>query len=192
MNLRLVTPASQYPVTLSEVKNHLRLPQSYTSEDERLFFFIKAATKEAEDKTNRQLLTATWRATLDEWVNPVVVNKCPVIAVTSVKYYDTAGVQQTLSASQYIVDTESEPWRITPAYGCTLPPVRCQINAIQVNFTAGYASASLVPANIKAGIMLIIGDLWKNRENIVIGRMVSQIPWGAEQLFLNERITWIS
>lgn len=136
-------------------------------------------------------MSATWRATLDLWENPIVVNKCPLIAVTNLKYYDTSGTLQTLSSDRYIVDSESEPWRVTPAFGYSFPSTQSRINAIQLNFTAGYASQAVVPANIKAAIMLIIGDLWKNRENIVIGRIVSMLPYGAEQMLVNERVRWI-
>lgn len=190
MILKLVTPATTYPVSLAEVKNHLRLPSTYESEDERLQFFIKAAVKYAEDKTNRQLLTATWRADFDKFTDPLVINKCPVIAVSTLKYYNDSGTLTTLTSTNYNVDTDSEPWRIEPAYGYSWPSARAIFNAVQVTFTAGYSSVSTVPANIKAGIMLIIGDLWRNRENVVIGRSISRIPVGADELFLQERVMW--
>jgi hypothetical protein len=59
-----------------------------------------------------------------------------------VKYYDTDGVQQLLSASSYQLDKESEPGWLVPAYGYTWPTTRCMANAVEVIYVAGYADAA--------------------------------------------------
>ena len=189
MALKIVTPAASHPISLTEVKEQLRLPSAYTTEDNALSWFIQAATAVAERETNRALLTQTWKLTLDKFpLNAIICSKSPLISVTSITYIDPDGATQTWDSDEYIVDNQREPWRITPAWGYSFPLTQNRINAVTVTFTSGYASSSVVPANILHGMRLVIGDMYKNRENIVIGRQVNEIPRGAEALFSLERI----
>jgi len=92
----------------------------------------------------------------------------PLQTVDSIKYIDTDGVQQTLSAAQYIVDTVSEPARVTPAYGVTWPSTRNQINAVEVVFTCGFGALTEVPEAIKNWMLIRIGSLYENREEVAL------------------------
>ena len=189
MALQLKTAAASYPITLTEVKEQLRLPDSYTTEDNALTWFIKAATAIAERETNRALLTQTWTLYLDKFPDfTIICSKTPLIAISSIKYIDQAGDQQTWASSNYLVDAKREPWRITPIWGGYFPLTQNRINAVEIEFTAGYASVAAIPDNILQGMRLIIGDMYKNRENIVIGRQVNEISRNAEALFSLERI----
>lgn len=190
MALKLYTAPTSEPISLADAKKQLRLPSAYTSEDDAINWYIKAAREIAERETNRALLTQTWKLTLDKFPASGVIqcSKNPVIAITSIQYYDTAGDLQTWSADNYILDDQREPWRITPAYGLSFPSTQSRINAVTITFTAGYSSADTIPANIMQGMRLIIGDLYKNRENIVIGRLVSDISRNAIYAFHLERI----
>ena len=153
--------------------------------------YIDAAVKTAEDRTNRALMEQTWRATLDKVPSLIRINKTPLISVTSIQYYDSDGSLQTLSSDDYIVDGDGEPWRIIPAPGISFPSTQDRLNAVTITFKAGYASESLVPKNIIAGILMIVDDLWKNRGTIVTGTIVSEIPLTADKLFSTERIAWL-
>ncbi|MDP2335926.1 MAG: phage head-tail connector protein [Bacteroidota bacterium] len=182
-----IKPVSEQ-VPLETLKEHLRLPLSYTAEDGMLNIYLNAAAKVAEDRTNRQLLESTWTFKCDRFPEKFVINKTPLIAVDSIKYTDGTGLEQTLNASQYIVNAQAEPFEITPAYGLSWPTTRLQANAVAVTFRAGYISAEEIPSNIIAGMLLIVDDLFKNRGSIVIGRLVSNIPMTAESLFSTERV----
>lgn len=188
ISLRQTTKPTAHPVNLATAKEHLRLPSNYTAEDNMLNAYIAAAVKIAEDRTNRQLMEATYTAKLDRFPAAIVINKTPLISVTSIKYIDTDGTEQTLSASNYLVDTYSEPFRITPAFGLSFPSTRKQNAAVTIVFKAGYASAADVPANIISGILILIDNFYKNRGDVVIGRLVSSIPLTAERLFESERV----
>jgi hypothetical protein len=103
----------------------------------------------------------------------------PLQSVASIKYIDVDGVQQTLATDQYIVDTTSEPARITPAYGVTWPQTRNQINTVEVTFTCGYGAAAAVPAGIKQWMLVRIAALYENREELLVGTriVVADIPF---------------
>lgn len=100
----------------------------------------------------------------------IVIPLPPVQTVDSIKYYDPDGTQQTLAATAYLLDTVSEPGRITPTPGTTWPSTQNRANAVEVKFTAGYGLTSAsVPNGIKAWMLLRIGDMFENREAVVMG-----------------------
>lgn len=98
----------------------------------------------------------------------IFLPKPPLQSVTSIKYIDTDGAQQTLDPSLYIVDTASEPGRLTPAYGQTWPTIREQANAVEIVFVCGYGLAAAVPAGIKRWMQIRVDTLYNNREEVAI------------------------
>lgn len=100
-------------------------------------------------------------------------------SVDYVKYLDKNGVQQTLDPAQYIVDGDSEPGIIAPAYGAYWPDSQSVPNAVRIGFTAGYGDAAKVPAGIKAWMLMRIGAMYENREEVAVGPrvVVLEIPF---------------
>jgi uncharacterized phiE125 gp8 family phage protein len=94
-------------------------------------------------------------------------------SVDAVKYIDASGVTQTLDPSAYVVDSISEPGVLTPAPGTYWPDTQNRTNAVQISFTAGYGDASDVPAGIKAWILLRVGSLFENREEVSVAYRVT-------------------
>lgn len=95
--------------------------------------------------------------------------RAPLQSVTSIKYWDQDGTQQTLSPSAYLVDTYSEPGRIVPAPGTAWPATQNRINAVEVAFVAGYgADGSFVPMGIKHWMLVMTSTLLENRELVAI------------------------
>lgn len=92
----------------------------------------------------------------------------PLQTVDSIKYTDQDGVLQILAPASYIVDAVSEPARVTPAYGMTWPATQNRINAVEVTFTAGYGLAAVVPEGIKRWMLIRVGSLYENREEVAL------------------------
>lgn len=92
-----------------------------------------------------------------------------LVSVESVTYTDTNGAMQTLAADQYIVDNISEPGCITPAPNTYWPATQNRVNAVKIIYTSGYGSASNVPAGVKAWILLRLGAMYENREEVAVG-----------------------
>jgi hypothetical protein len=91
-----------------------------------------------------------------------------VQSVDSIQYVDTDGVLQTLDPSQYKVSLSSPIGRIVPAYGTSWPATRNEVDAVQVQFTSGYGAAADVPQGIKSWMLIRIGTLYENREEVAI------------------------
>jgi len=181
--MKLITPPIAEPVLLAEAKLHLKIETTDTAEDDMITMFIKAAREMVEEYTRRALLSQTWELQVDSFSEVVYpLEKTPVISITSVKYYDTAGTEQTLDVAYYILDQGEEPNSLLLASGYTWPQVRGFKNDVKIRWVSGYASSALVPAPLRAAMLLILGHLYENREDVVIGRISSALPKGSEYL----------
>lgn len=96
-------------------------------------------------------------------------------SVDYVKCLDKDGVEQTLDPASYIVDSISEPGIIAPAYATFWPDSYSVPNAVRIGFTAGYGDASAVPAGLKSWMLMRIGAMYENREEIAVGARVVAI-----------------
>jgi uncharacterized phiE125 gp8 family phage protein len=178
----LVTPPAVEPVSLAELKLHLRVEQDQAAEDDLITSLGKAAREYAEKHTRRSFITTTWRKKFGRFCNRMVLDNPPLIAVSTITYVDDAGDSQTLSASLYQVVSSEEPGFVCPAYAVTWPTTRNIPEAVTVNYTAGYgATAASVPEGIKAAIKLIVGNLYENRE-AVADMELYEVPMAARML----------
>lgn len=129
---------------------------------------IDAATKVVEGDTGRQLLTATydvhWRRFPGVW-GELVLPRVPVTSVTSVKYYDTAGTQQTLSSSLYTVNDGSANASayIIPAFNEQWPATRGHDRDVTVRFVCGYGDREDIPKQVKLQVAILAMGLFRER-----------------------------
>lgn len=182
MPRKLVVPPASEPLTLAEAKEHLRV--DHDLEDAAILRLIRSAREAAEEATSRTLLPTTWKLKLERWPAPELVDgrwirevriEDALLSVDSVSYRDAGGTLQLLDPSAYQVD-EGPPGRIRPAYGECWPCVRPGLGAVEVVYTAGYASADEVPASLKDWMLLHVGTHYENREGVVPGVSVAELP----------------
>lgn len=173
------TAPTTYPVSLDEVKAHLNL-DGISSDDNYLSqMLIPAATQWAENLTRRVFISRTLVERTRTFEAVHEFRYPPLLTVTSIEYLDTDGALQTLATSIYDVDQYSTPGRVLLAYGQAFPQIRQQENAVIYTYTAGYAT---IPSDVKSAILLVIGHLYENRENVTMGIKGEQLPMGAEHL----------
>lgn len=170
------------PVSLSDAKLHLRVID--TAEDTLITLMIAAARRYAEAYTGRSFISQGWRLVLDSFPGPslmgvpfgrpyglpphaILLERGPVTALTSIQYTAMDGTTQTMSASDYVADLTGPVARVTPVFGKIWPIPLPQIGAVQVNFSAGYgAAATDVPEGIRHWILMRVGTLYENREQV--------------------------
>lgn len=77
-----------------------------------------------------------------------------VQSITSIKYLDTLGTEQTLAAGVYALDADSTPNRSLLKYDQQWPDTQDVPNAVRIRYVVGYgASSSSVPQNIRLWII---------------------------------------
>ncbi len=187
--IRMVAPAVP-AVGLREMKDHARISQS--NGDATLLRYIGAATDAAEQHMSRGLMTQTWKLTL-RWFADVISlpMAAPLQSVSTVQYYDTAGVLQTLAASYYDVDTVGHPGRILRAANQSWPALQSGKlgGRVVITYVVGWTDPSLIPERIKQGIRLYVSWLDADRDgmdpNGQKGREAAESCW-ADQVFTIE------
>lgn len=184
MGLHIVTGPAVEPLTLDDTKVHLRVPQELHDEDGLIDTLIRSARQYVETFTQRALITQTWDWRLDAFPCAGTGLQLPVAnvtSVTSVTYTDMVGASQTWSSSLYQTDLPVGPHaqraRLMPAYAQSYPTTRDQLNAVVVRFVAGYgADGSAVPDSLLAGMKVLIGHWFMNREAVVVGVGTAAVP----------------
>ena len=183
--VRTVPPTSE-PVSVADMKQHSRI---YISDDDGIVLaYISAARAFAEVYQNKQLLPATYRLKFDwfpSWT--IKIPFPPLASVTAIKYLDTGGNLQTLATTEYLVDADSVPGRITPAYAKIWPVSRIQISAVEVDFVAGYPDAGSIPQTTVQAIKMLAAHWYEQREETAERRMAS-IPYGVADLLAVDRV----
>lgn len=183
MGLQQTTAPSVEPLSLADAKEHL--PITGTDDDSRVTDLIPVATRKVEGDAGRQCITASWTWELPWFPNASVfaVPRPPLQSVTSIKYIDTGGTLQTLSADVYEVGTTSSPGVIALKYQQSWPSTRGVINAVSIIFVAGYGDAATdVPVALVHAIKLMVGHLNEQREATSAFRKVDVVPLGYEAL----------
>lgn len=159
---RTVEP-TLWPVTVDECKEELGIIDTTdTSQDVRLTRLIKEATAIVERDSRRQILTQTWQLSLDAFpCEEIELWRVPVASVAFVKY-TTDEELTTWATTNYATDLTSEPARIQPVSGTYWPGTDDCVNAVLVQWVAGYASAALVPHEIKAAVIAVVVHKYLN------------------------------
>jgi uncharacterized phiE125 gp8 family phage protein len=156
----ITTAPTTEPVTLEQVKTHVRVLDS--TYDTELTEMISRARAVAEIYCNLSIMPQVVDLYLDEFPTDgmIDVKKAPVYSVTYVKYYDADNALQTLSTDYYNTDLVSKPARIQVT---DAPSTYDRVNAVNIQFVAGYANAAAVPLGIKQAILMLIGSYFENR-----------------------------
>lgn len=211
MNLAtaLIAPPTSEPVTLAEMKTHLKLPQSFTDDDSYITGLITAARVQCENDTASAFITQEWEQYFDHfprsgffpdrfaanYTSPhahhhwfLRILRPPLQTVEFLKYIDTIGTLQTLDPSLYIVDAKSRPARVQPQYGSYWPPTYVVPNAVTLRIKCGYADTATqaIAADprfqlAKTAIMQLGGHWYFNREPVVAGQ-AGTTPLGYERM----------
>jgi uncharacterized phiE125 gp8 family phage protein len=167
MQLELVTPPTEKPVSLVEAKAHLRVEHS--EEDTLITSCIAAATARIDGRNGwlrRALISQTWKLYLPWFpvARCIALPMPPLQSVTSIKYQDGSDVEQTFSSGSYqVVKTEDEGY-IYLKTGESWPGATFERpDAVKIEFVAGYGAAAAVPENIKQAILIEVGALYKEK-----------------------------
>lgn len=164
--VRTVEPAIE-PLTIEEARAQAR----YTGieNDALLDVYIQAARKAAEEALGRGLLTQTWKYVLEDFADVMSLPMAaPLQSVTSVKYYDDAGTQQTLATSVYDIDVVSRPGAVVLKPGQTWPSLQAlrRNGRVEIVYIVGWTDPAQIPELFKQGIRMFVTYLDLDRDGL--------------------------
>ena len=190
----LVTPPAIKPVTLTEAKAWLDI--GYADKDTVIAGLIGAATAHLDGWTGilgRCLCEQTWRQDFDDFRSCLRLPLFPVISITSVKYTDTAGAEQTIPSENYTLKNDDLGAYVEFTSSYSFPSLNTESAAVRVTYLAGYADiagtpkTSSVPDDIKNAIALLVRHWFDNPGAVVVGVTAQQLPQGVDALLAKHR-----
>jgi uncharacterized phiE125 gp8 family phage protein len=164
MSIKLITAPIIEPVTIQEqtTREYLRLDGNES--DNNVSKLLKTARETAENFQNRAYLTQTWELSLDSYPRmPLELPRPPLQSLVSVKLYAADGSEVVMDIADFIVDADSEPGRIAFKSGKTWPAIKLrEINAVKIQFKAGYTDVNKVPEMVKQAILIHAAHRFEN------------------------------
>lgn len=175
MTLVLSQSPETEPVTLEDVKTHLRL--DHETEDELLNSLIVTAREYLEQQTQLALMTQTWRLCLDNWPldKCIKLYKSPVQSIDQIEQFDASGTGTLISTSEMLLDSNAHPARLY--INAQSAPLQV-INGIEITFTAGFQSASEVPDMLKRALLIHIANMYEFRGVVSANMQPAAVPQG--------------
>jgi uncharacterized phiE125 gp8 family phage protein len=180
MPVKIITAVATEPITLADAKVHLRVEVGFTDDDALITALITAAREFAEHYTGRALAPQTLELALDAFpLDNIELIGSPVTSITTVKYIDVVGVEQTLSSALYTLNDYGVSAGIEQAYNSPWPDTQAVANAVKVRYVAGYTA---IPKTVRAAMLLMIGDFYENRQETITGTIVQEVKTGVKAL----------
>lgn len=178
--VRTVAPSVQ-PLTLAEVRDHLRL-ENVAGEDALLTAYIAAAAGKLDGwrgYLGRCLIMQTWRQDYACFsAGGFLRLPFPDASSVAVTYLDTSGDVQTLATTDYLLVNDYIGGAVVMVGGIAWPSaVATRPDAVSVTGVYGYGeSAASIPAEIRHAMLLIVGDMYAHRETAVVGATAAAVP----------------
>ncbi|WP_377295696.1 head-tail connector protein [Rhizobium sp. SGZ-381] len=186
MTIMLTEPPEAEPLTLAEVKAHLRIDQ--TDEDAGLQALIAVARQHLERETGLCLMAQTLRLILDDWpaTGVIQIARGPVQAIEDVCYYDENGTVVHVSLQGHVLDGQKRPARL---WLKNRPLPGRALNGIEVTFAAGFGEAATdVPGPLKRAMLIHVGYMHAFRGVLSSDQQPAGIPDGYERLIAAYRL----
>jgi len=209
MTLVRIAPPKAPPVSLQEMKDHLKV--EHDTENSLISSLVEAATQHLDGPTGilgRALVRQSWELRLDGrwWVRQswhmnspywrwdghgfgwaIRLPLPPLIAVDEIRYIDANGQEQVYPAANYTVVGHGAMFggSITNSSRAVVP-VGPGSEPMRVRFTAGYEN---VPEPLKQAIKLLVGHWYMSREAVTLAHENRQVlPIGVQALIAPYRV----
>jgi len=157
------------PVTLAEAKAHLRV--THDQADTEILGYLLAAIEYAEVRCQRIFRQRELTMVLSDFPgtdSPIEFDLSPIISADTIQYYDTDNATQTLTTA-YLVEDATGISCLVPDYETEWPGTAIRPDAVTITYTAGYATAALVPQRAKQAILLLTKHGYDQRDPVIVG-----------------------
>lgn len=165
---KVTTAPGSEPISTADAKTYLNVT---TSLHNTLIDNLVSASRVLYERYTdtaviSQTITQVWDYTPEDGVfelavSPLITSTAPVLS-----YLDVNEAYQTFSTSDYSLDSISPLARIVKKSTSSWPTTGDFPNRWKCVYLAGYANAAAVPEDIISSILLMVGFLYENREDI--------------------------
>ena len=169
--LKQITAPSSEPISLEKARLHLRLDTSGSPashpDDSLVTSLISAVRENAEEYTGQKIAYGTYEMRADNFKDlEISLQAWPITSIVSVSYVDSSNTTQTLTGSDYELDTFTRPARLKPT-GDFFPEAKLVTVRFMAGFTDGQSPNPYpLPKAIESAMLLMLGNLYDNRESV--------------------------
>lgn len=201
MEYRILSQPVSEPISLSEARAHLRIvaygsPESHP-DDSYISQLISDAREWVEKYLNRTLATKQIEFYANEFKTKYDLSLLPIQSVDSITYLADDNTVKTVNPSVYKFKAYESAAKLILASNQQMPTdLINEEDAITITVTAGYTNGVSpdtypLPHPIKAAMLLIIGHLYENRQEDVLGNTrisFNSLPMGVYNLIQPYRL----
>ncbi len=186
---RTVAPTLR-PISLDEAKAHLKI--SGSDEDTIVGIYLDAAINACENKLQTAIMDSRFTLYSRCFSQHLNLQKNYVSAINSVKYYDSDGVQQTVTPTDYALQDYRVPNVLYFNEAYVSPTTDTREFPVEVSFNAGFMAATGVIPNIRSAVLLEVGDRYENRQNEIVGDRIAVVMFNSTaDKMLSEEMLWL-
>jgi uncharacterized phiE125 gp8 family phage protein len=192
-SLRRLAEPEVEPVSLFDMKDHLRVMPDQAEDDAYIQGLIAAGRRFIESRLGSCTTATRWTARLERLgcesccsagvaipMPPLLLDdEHPFEAVLR----DGDGGKTTIERGAYAIDDDVFPAVLRRRRGW--PNVCCE-SSVSVKFWAGYRTAEEVPAQIRAALKLLVGHWYENRESVATDSGAIVMPHAVDALLASE------
>ena len=180
MTTALLTPPGSEPLSLTEIKAHLRIDHDH--EDELLAGLLTAARQYVEHYCRQKIMLQVWRQYESEFPcdGALTLQVAPVRALNDVIAFDTQGQPASVDPSSYQLMRESDPTIVQ--FEQSFDPLQAS-NGLELDISVGMAEHAVdIDDAIKRAVLLLIGHWYEFRGVVTPQQQPVSIPPGVEAL----------
>jgi len=184
--LQIATPNTTQVVSTSDLKEHLRI--TFSNDDTYIGTLAFAAQETVEKFCNIFLLETELNQYGFDICDVEILFKSPIWgdATTRTLYVYSNGGWVSQAGVEFI--TNSKPPRMYLNNATIDTPDSDITQKYKVNYKVGYDSASDIPSALIQAIKIIVADMYENRQSVIVGKTVAEIPKTAEYLMQNYKV----
>jgi uncharacterized phiE125 gp8 family phage protein len=182
---RRLSTAYPLPIDLEKLKMHLKVEG--TEEDAYITDLACAASALWEERVRQAVMEAEYVSVSLNWSRGWEGLRSPITGIFKVEYVSEAGEVVFLETEAYTLSVLSPgglyftDYRNLPALSRTAP------ETVRMYYTAGATSVEQVPPLVRRFIELMVAHWYENRQPVIIGVSVNEIPDTAQALIDLER-----
>jgi uncharacterized phiE125 gp8 family phage protein len=184
--VRTIAPTEDAAIVAAVREKVLRVVNG-SVEDGHIEHLIRAATSKIQNDYNVALKPQTFQLTMTGFPSGKIRLKFnPVIEIVSFGYVDGDGNDQTLAVSPpdfQLLPSGGFAWaELYPSAGASWPSTLTgSYTAVTITYQSGYADDSELDfIQYQQGLLLAVGELYKQRELSVVGTSIVPAPFGLQ------------
>ena len=178
MRTKILSQETFDVVTIEDAMEHSRITDSY---DELVVqMCLDSAHDLVQQWLNRKIVPTSMVMGLEQWKSCVHLQYPPVVSITSITAEDSDEVEVTL--------TDGDDYKFDDVFQTVkLKDTTQDYSNFKIIVDCGYRDGEC-PEAIKHAIRMTFATLYENREDLVVGTQVNQIPNHARRLVRAHRV----